>query len=484
MANNDVAIRFREVTFAHDDNKEILDEVSFAVRRGSKVALMGQNGAGKSTLFDLIRGRLKPQIGHIHLGEGMTVACAEQTVPREKLSQTVREFLGDHFTGEEYELDKKISEVLTAVNLEVPIDRKMESFSGGQQARLLLAAALIADPDILLLDEPTNNLDIEGIGHLLSFLMMFDKTLLIISHDAEFLNMLVDGVLYLDIHTHKVEQYVGDYHTVVEEIKKRIEKENRLNAQFAKKIKENKEKINYFQNKGGKMRLLAKKLREEVAEMEAAKVQVRREDKAIRDFVIPAQEEVTEDILVIDRAVVVQDHLPREVEVNVKLRRNQHLLLKGPNGIGKTTLLEKISAGEIGQIHPDIRVGYYRQDFSTLDFGATVFEALLSVMREKDEEVLRSTAAGFLLTRKVMDTKIGLLSEGQKGLVAFTQLVLMQPGLLILDEPTNHINFRHLPVIARALDQYRGAMILVSHSDEFVSQIRIDEELDLSKFLS
>jgi ATP-binding cassette subfamily F protein 3 len=105
----------------------------------------------------------------------------------------------------------------------------------------------------------------------------------------------------------------------------------------------------------------------------------------------------------------------------------------------------------------------------------------MGVMKKPNEEKVRATGAGFLLTGQVMPKKIGTLSEGQKGLVAFARLVLQQPGLLILDEPTNHINFRHLPVIAKALDQYEGAMILVSHVPEFVEQIRIDEILDLGK---
>ena len=133
---------------------------------------------------------------------------------------------------------------------------------------------------------------------------------------------------------------------------------------------------------------------------------------------------------------------------------------------------------------PGLRVGYYRQDFSTLNFEQTVYNALETAMGKPDEERLRATAAGFLLTADVMQTKIGSLSEGQKGLVAFASLVLERPGLLILDEPTNHINFRHLPVIAKALDAYQGAMILVSHVPEFVSQIRVDDILDLEKIES
>jgi ATPase subunit of ABC transporter with duplicated ATPase domains len=128
-----------------------------------------------------------------------------------------------------------------------------------------------------------------------------------------------------------------------------------------------------------------------------------------------------------------------------------------------------------------VKVGYYRQDFSNLDFEDTVLNTLSNATNSKTEQEIRALAASFLITGDVIHRKIGSLSEGQKGLVAFARLVLEEPGLLILDEPTNHINFRHLPVIAEALDQYEGAMVLVSHVWDFVNQVRIDTTLDLEK---
>jgi ATPase subunit of ABC transporter with duplicated ATPase domains len=372
------------------------------------------------------------------------------------------------------------------VNLHVTdYERQVKSFSGGQQARLLLASALIQNPDLLLLDEPTNNLDSAGIEHLTEFLKAYPKTCMVISHDAEFLNSFTDGVLYLDVHTRKLEQYVGTYYDLLKEITARIERENRKNAQLAKKIQDNKDKANFFAQKGGKMRLVAKKMREEVEEMEEEKVDVRKEDRTIRNFTIPHQAELTGELISITEFGTMdpKTHKPKVKKASISLKKRDHLLLKGPNGIGKSTLLESLARGEAkgAAIAEGVTVGYYRQDFSTLNFEHSVYESLMSAMKKPDEQAMRATAAGFLITSEHMKKKIGSLSEGQKGLVAFARLVLERPGLLILDEPTNHINFRHLPVIAKALDEYEGAMILVSHVPEFVSQIRIDEILDLAK---
>ncbi len=483
MSREETVVRFEKVSFEYGYDKPILDEVDFSLRNGSKMTLMGQNGAGKSTIFQLMTGAIKPDKGAVHVGQGLTVATAKQVIPRELMQLSLRDFFGHFVTAEAYELDKRIDEVLEVVHLEASHDRIIKSFSGGQQARLLLASALIQDPDLLLLDEPTNNLDKAGIEHLTQFLIDYHKTCIVISHDANFLNAFTEGVLYLDVHTHKIERYIGNYFDVVEEIAIRREKENMKNAQLAKKIQENKDKANFFAHKGGKMRLVARRMRDKAAEMEEEKVDVRREDKTIRPFTIPLQPDLSGEILRITSFSTMKHHNPVAHTVNISLKKNIHLLMVGANGIGKSTLLETLASGKSqgAVITSGVSVGYYRQDFSTLNFEDTVYDSLMSVMVEKDEQDLRSVAAGFLITSELIRAKIGSLSEGQKGLVAFARLVLQRPGLLILDEPTNHINFRHLPIIAAALDAYEGAMILVSHVPEFVEQIRIDDILDLEK---
>ena len=196
--SNEVIIRFDEVSFEFD-KKLILNAVDFSIRRNSKVTLMGQNGAGKSTIFNLITGKLKPESGRINIAQNLSIAIARQVIPRDQLSLTVREFFEKCFPNKVYDIDPKIDEVLEIVNLVAPKDRTVKSFSGGQQARLLLASALIQNADVLLLDEPTNNLDRDGIAHLTKFIIDFKKTCVVISHDADFLNSFTQAVIYLDI---------------------------------------------------------------------------------------------------------------------------------------------------------------------------------------------------------------------------------------------------------------------------------------------
>jgi ATP-binding cassette subfamily F protein 3 len=224
--------------------------------------------------------------------------------------------------------------------------------------------------------------------------------------------------------------------------------------------------------------------------MKEAQVSVRKEDKSLRNFSIPAQFGAMEVLNV--NAVSLPSSQGGGVatiplELPVVMNRGMRMHLFGPNGIGKTTLLQHIVENKLDgcSIAGGIRVGYYRQDFSTLNFEHTVVESLReAALDNSSEQNIRKTASDFLLTGDIMHQKIGTLSEGQKGLCAFARLVLQEPGLLILDEPTNHINFRHLPAIQKALNEYEGTMIMVSHDQSFVKKVKTDVKLDLGEEVS
>lgn len=484
MDHGDVLIRFDDVSFEYNKNKPILKEANFSVRENAKITIVGQNGAGKSTIFKMMTGELQPQKGEINISRGARIGIASQVVPQEYMELTVKESFEKQFSEKKHDIDRDIARVMESVQLSVPTSWTVKDLSGGQQARLLLALAIITEPDVLLLDEPTNNLDTAGINHLIGFLLGYEKTVIVISHDAAFLNMFTHGVLHLDVFSRKVKQYVGDYYDVVEEIAAQVKREERKNAQLKKNIQDRKAKVNQFSNKGGKMRRLASKLKDEIAEDEANMVSVSREDKTIPPFTIPVQE-WSGSVGKINELTILKNGEPMTKEVDIEIRKGEILRITGPNGIGKTTMLEGMASAkhEGMTVKPEVRTGYYRQDFSGLDFEQNAFESLKEVMVEGNDEDVYSVAARFLLRGDTLHTSIGTLSEGQKGLLSYARFVLQQPALLVLDEPSNHINFRHLPIIAQALNDYEGAVILVSHDEEFVDQIEISQTLDLeSKF--
>lgn len=483
-------LSFRDVGFEYTQVRPILEGASFSIDEGAKVTIMGQNGSGKSTILKLIQGELVPDVGQINSQSGLRVAASHQVMKKQDSLLSVKEYFKKSAPHLGRGIEGDIHKILQSVQLPVGescLSRAVSTFSGGQQARLLLAAALIQKPDLLLLDEPTNNLDVAGIDNLTDLILDMEQTCLVISHDESFLNSFTDSVLYLDAWTRRVESYDGNYMDVKREIAKRIQRENQQNARLAKEAEKKTAQAGKFANKGGGLRKVAQKMRKVAEEMKEEMKEVRKEDKALRAFSIPAQFGATEVLNV--QAVSLPSSQGGGIatiplELPVIMNRGMRMHLYGPNGIGKTTLLQHIVENKLEgcTVAGGIRVGYYRQDFSTLNFEHSVVESLREVaLSSTSEQNIRKTASNFLLTGDIMHQKIGTLSEGQKGLCAFARLVLQEPGLLILDEPTNHINFRHLPSIQNALNEYEGALIMVSHDHSFVKKVHTDVKLDLGE---
>ena len=480
--NNKVILRFDKASFSYGDGKKtILEESSFSLREHTKITIMGQNGAGKSTIFKLIMGELALQQWNIHTDESCKIAIAKQVIPRDKMELTVKERYKETLEEEDYSFDKKISDILSELNFSAPLDKKLKDFSWGQQARLLLGYALVQNPDVLLMDEPTNNLDKDGIGDLISFLLMYEKTVVVISHDADFLNMFTDGVLYLNVMKHKVEQYRWNYLDVQEQILAQVEKEEKNNARAKKQIVDAKEKIGQFAQKWWKMRKLAKKMRGEVAEAEDNLVEVRRDDKTIANFSIECENYVWPIVSISHVSLMNRDHELTHFPLERIVKKKEKYILEWPNGIGKTTLLKRLvhAHDADAMINDDVIVWYYSQDFDALDMDMQVRDALHEVNDELTNEEVYRVAAWFLLRGDLLKNSIGYLSEWQKWLLCYARFVLQKPHLLIMDEPTNHINFRHLPIIVNALNEYQWWLLMVCHDEEFVRQMKNLETIDL-----
>jgi len=515
---NEVNLRFDNVSFAYNNwQHEILSNADFSIRENTKITIMWQNGAGKSTIFKLITWELKPDSWKINIVNWNTIAIAKQVIPRYQMDLTIKEFFETAFDEKDYQLDKKITDILKVVNFDAPTNKQIKDFSGGQQARLLLAYALIQHPDILLLDEPTNNLDGNWINDLIAFLFDYDKTVVVISHDADFLNMFTDGVLYLNKQNLNIEQYRWDYYDVVEQIATQIEKEEKQNARAQKKIEDAKEKINFFSNKWWKMRKLASKMRDEVAEAEENRVDVRKDDKTIWKFQIPFDNYIWPIVSISKVGLMNKSHNVEMCNLLLVLKKGDRCIFVWPNGIWKSTLLKRLmmihqykssimkdynikiekNKEDLfikepdtyhpeeweAMIHNNVRVWYYSQDFAALDPSMVVRDALLEISIGCTDQDIYRVASQFLLTGNLLKSTIWSLSEWQKWLLCYAQFVLSKPHLLILDEPTNHINFRHLPVIAKALNDYQWAMIIVSHDQWFVGQLQNLNIVDLWSLL-
>jgi ATPase subunit of ABC transporter with duplicated ATPase domains len=242
-------------------------------------------------------------------------------------------------------------------------DRIVSSLSGGQQARLLLAAALIQNPSILILDEPTNNMDSSGLEYLQNFIATTEQTCIVISHDEAFLNSFTDMVLYLDIHSKKVESYMGDYYYVKNEISKRIQRENAENLRKQQKAQQKKEQANKFANKGGNLRKIAKTMRQVAADMEESIIDVRREDISLSNFVIPFTQptDFNGKLMSISHISGYNQSIPLR-NGTIQVRKGSKIHLCGPNGIGKSTFLEGIVSRTAPGVIFESSNGRFQQD--------------------------------------------------------------------------------------------------------------------------
>jgi ATP-binding cassette subfamily F protein 3 len=495
----------------------ILDDVSFTVAPGEKAGLIGVNGAGKSSLLKIIAGLQQADRGTVShprsfgylsqdvahestVADGMTVrdfifsstGLDRAVRDYEELSARLAEADGDleyvlrRFEQAQdaldclgyYDADARAEQLLVGLNLGgVTLDRQVATLSGGQKIKLALARLLFQSPDLLLLDEPTNFLDVEATGWLMEFLERFRGALLIISHDIDLLDTSITRILRLNEFTHKIEEYRGTYThylAVTGDALALLEKTKAQQEREIARLRKTSEKLRGYGATRVSQRIAMDK---RIAVLEASMPKLPRASRKIKiDF--PVRQPGGQ--LVVKAEKVSKSYGARELfrTISFQVERGQRLVLVGLNGVGKTTLLRcmlgitPLSSGSF-TLDERVRIGYYAQENEGLDYDNIVLNEASAVL-PGDIKRVRGILGRFLFTGDRVFQEVGTLSGGEKTRLALAKMVLDGPNLLVLDEPTSHLDVLSRDIIGEALGGYRGTIIAVTHDVEFVRALHPD----------
>lgn len=471
-----MGIRVDNLSFSYGE-KPLLTEASFRIEDGQKVGLVGENGTGKSTLLKLFRGEEYPDEGTIDVAG--TMELVPQEVKRDPIldkAETVLTYVNPEGVIEEHEIRKLLAGLGVP---EIDFNSKPQGYSGGVKTKLALARALLKEPDILLLDEPTNFMDLEGKRWVMGLLAQYPKTLILISHDLGLMDHAIDRVIYINKHKHKIEEYKGNYSQykrLQKEAEELLKRKVEAEAKHIKQMEKGYKKIQrYTSKKGVKVKV---KLKERIR---VAKENLPELPPEVRSIKIQLPEPVRSgEILITARGVSkgfgklkVMDNL------NFSIRRGERIALLGPNGVGKSTLI-KILIGQLaldaGSVvwNPMNKLGYYSQEFEDFDMEATVLNLFMQKC-ERMESFCRPFLGKFNFLANKVHQKVGTLSGGEKTRLSIAMLCSTDANLLILDEPTTYLDVMSQRVILDALKAYKGTMIIVSHTEEFIKELKPDK---------
>lgn len=471
-------LRVENLYFDHNQ-VHIFDGASFYVGEQDKVGLVGRNGAGKTTLFKLLTHEYQPINGRIEV-QGTTSMVSQEVKydPELEGSKTIREYINPKSTKEDYELKR----ILHGLELaELSLDQLLQGLSGGQKTKLALARAFIEEPDILLLDEPTNFLDFPGKIWVSKFLSNYPKAFILVSHDIELLDKHIDKVIAINTFTKKIEEYKGnysDYIKVKNEKEKLLKRTVAIQKKNITRMKESLEKLrSHNSKKGVRQRIVLAKRIERLTDYLP---ELPPEIKKIK-IVLPTPHRIGEIALQVKNIFKHYNGNPILEDVSLSLLRNQRIALIGPNGAGKSTLIKTLlglispDAGEVYK-DPNAKIGYYSQEFETLDPKQT----LVDTMRENtnfNEQDIRKMLARFNFAGDQVFQTIGTLSGGGKTRLSIALLLSKPNNVLILDEPTTYLDVLSQRIILDALKGYTGAMLVVSHTEEFLSELNPSQAL-------
>ncbi|NBQ59272.1 MAG: ABC transporter ATP-binding protein [Opitutaceae bacterium] len=462
--------------------RELFSEVSLFIARTDRLGLIGPNGAGKSTLFGLILGEEKPDTGTIEWERGAdfgylpqeSAPAGDETILHIATSGKKLEPDEDDYDID-YTLEPRAKKILAGLGFKEGDALKLaKTFSGGWVMRAHLARLLVAEPALLLLDEPTNHLDLEALLWFQEYLMRYPGGLVVISHDRAFLNALCTGML--ELRSGSLNYYHGNYDNYL------TEKEARK-AQQAAAFKTQQREIAHLQvfvdRFGAKasMASRAKSKEKQIERLKEAAVEEPTEELRKMNFKFP--QPPRSGLKVIDLKHVRQSYGSHVVysDLNFAAERGQRIVLVGPNGAGKSTLL-KILAGVIDiqggerDLGSNVVPGYFAQNrLDNLDADATVFENVMSLRTNENqltEQQGRAILGAFLFRKDDVHKPISVLSGGEKSRLALARILVKPPNLLLMDEPTTHLDIQSIDALVHALKNYEGTLIFISHDVHFI----------------
>ena len=448
---------------------DLYKDSTFNILRGEKVALVGPNGAGKSTLFKLLL-----REDHVTDGDLQVVGkvgYVPQEIKRDPIldnATDIHSYIDPEFKLQEYELIIMLSHLEVNADLE----DKPNKLSGGQRTKLALLRAIIEEPDILLLDEPTNFLDTEGKRWIMEFLSEYPNTLIVISHDINLLGQHIDKVIEINPMTKRIEEFKGNYSTY-------LQLRGNKDKALVKRFENDKKQIDRMKKSLHKMaRMSSEKgararanVQNRIDRLTESLPELPKELAHIK-FSLPDPKHTSE--IPISAKSIVKYFGDEQVlsEVTLSIRRGERIALNGPNGAGKSTfikiLMDRIEP-DSGEIVKDenLHIGYYSQEFEIFDFDKTIIETVEATC-DLPLSQIRPVLAKFNFLRDRIYQKVGTLSGGEKTRLSIALLMLQSHNLLILDEPTTYLDIQSQKIILEALKSYSGAMLFVSHTEDFV----------------
>ncbi len=476
----------------------LMQNVNLQAFPNQRIGLVGKNGCGKSTLFRLIRGEIKPDGGEISMQSGKTIAFVEQEIASS--DQPALEFVLDGdvelrllektlakenhdaawFDAQHrfeaidgYGAKARAAQLLNGLGFaNDTLERPVTSFSGGWRMRLNLARALMHRADLLLLDEPTNHLDLEAILWLEQYLAHYAGSILLVSHDREFLNACVNRIAH--VHDQTIDCYTGDYDDFERARAERIAQQNQA---FDKQ----QEKIAHLEDFVRRFRAQATKARQAQSRIKALDRITRIAAVHVTDghfeLEIEAPERSPDLLMRAEKMGFAYGDKTLFKNIDLVLRSGARIALLGPNGAGKSTLI-KLLVGELQptsgtlEITPDIRIGYFAQhQLENLDSAATPLQHMERLAPKETALALRSFLGRFGLAGDSEDRPVATFSGGEKSRLALALLAWQKPHLLLLDEPTNHLDLDMRDALTIALEEYTGAVVIVSHDRSLIRAV-------------